>query len=102
MKVPGWRLAAALLIVVLAAWFTFRLPEVPTRVVTAEVVSLEDLEGGWRAITVKFKDGRLERIETLTPFFFKPGYPVHVGVYERLLFADHYDIVAESKYSANP
>ena len=97
MKVPGWRLVAALLIVVLAAWFTLRLPEVPTRVVTAEVVALEDGENGWRTITVKFGDGRIEHIETLAPFFFQPGYTAHVAIYERFLLPDHYDIVNAPK-----
>ena len=94
MKKPGWRLVAALLIVLLAAWFTLRLPEVPSRVVPAEVISLEDGEDGWRIITVKFKDGGVERIETLAPFFFKPGYTAYVAVYERFLLPDHHDIVS--------
>lgn len=102
MRRMSWRLVAALLIVVLAAWFTLRLPEVPTRVVTAEVVALEDGENGWRTITVKFEDGRVERIETLAPFFFKPGYKARVGVYERLLLPDHYDIVGDWTAVPNP
>jgi hypothetical protein len=102
MKLAGWRFVAALLIVVLAAWFTLKLPEIPTRVVTAEVVSLEDLEDGWRVITVRFEDGRLERIETLVPFFFKPGYKARVGIYERVILPDHYDIVGDWTAVPNP
>ena len=95
MKVFGWRLMFAALLVIGAVWFAFRLPEAPTRVMTAEVVALEDGVGGWRTITVRFENGRIEKIETLAPFFFKPGYKARVGVYERYLLPDHYDIVAD-------
>ncbi|WP_417449421.1 hypothetical protein [Kordiimonas sp.] len=96
MKVYGWRLLFAALLVVGAVWFAFRLPDAPTRVVSAEVIALEDGAEGWRTITVRFPDGRTRKIETLAPFFFKPGYTAKVGVFERYLLPDHYDIVAES------
>ena len=102
MKKPGWRLILALLLVVLAAWFTFTLPDVPTRVVAAEVVSFEDGEGDWRTITVKFGDGSIQRVETLVPYYVEAGYTVHVAVFERLLLPDHYDIVHGPSTQTNP
>lgn len=76
-------------------WHFSKVPPKPGYVLQAEVVHLEDVPGGngLRRITVRFEDGEERVIETLTPFFFKPGYSANVGVYERTLFADVYDIV---------
>ncbi|WP_262692317.1 hypothetical protein [Kordiimonas aestuarii] len=96
MKILGWRLLFAALLVGGAVWFAFRLPDAPTCVVTVEVIALDDGTDGWRSITVRFPDGRVEKIETLTPFFFRPGDTAQVGVFERYLLPNHYDIVVES------
>ncbi|WP_417459501.1 hypothetical protein [Kordiimonas sp.] len=97
MRMLNWRTGFLAVLLIAAAWFSIKIPDVPARVVTAEVVSLEDGEGGWRTITVRFDDGRIQAIETLAPFFYRPGYKVKVAVYDRLLLPDHYDLVSDSK-----
>lgn len=82
-------------------------PQEPTTVIEAIVVSVEDAaEGnGWRDIVVKMPDGRDVPIKTLAPFFYRVGYRAHVGVYERRIFPDIYDVVAPpdgALESANP
>ncbi len=80
------------------AWYLSRVPSQPSITVVAEIVKLEDVPGGKgrRLITVRFADGQERTIETLAPFFFKPGYKARVGIYERPLFDDVYDIVSDS------
>jgi len=87
-----------LLAVAVGAWFFSRVPAEPSITVVAEIVKLEDVPGGkgYRLITVRFADGQERKIETLVPFFFKPGYKAKVGIFERTLFPDVYDIVSDS------
>jgi len=76
--------------------FDYQRPDTHSRILKAEVVSLEVApEGnGWRLITVKMSDGSEQTIKTLVPFFYKPGYLAHVGVFERRIFPDELDFVA--------
>jgi len=76
--------------------FDYQRPDKHSRIHKAEVVSLEDAaEGnGWRLITVKMSDGSEQTIKTLVPFFYKPGYLAHIGVFERRIFPDVLDFVA--------
>lgn len=80
------------------AWYLSRVPATPTITVVAEIVKLEDVPGGkgHRLITIRFADGQERTIETLAPFFFKPGYKAKVGIFERPLFGDVYDIISDS------
>ena len=93
----NWRTGFLVALLIAAAWFSIKIPDVPARVVTVEVVSLEEGEGGWRTITVRFSDGRIQAIETLVPFFYQPGYKAKVAVYDRILLPDHYDLISETK-----
>ncbi|NVJ69380.1 MAG: hypothetical protein HWE08_03440 [Alphaproteobacteria bacterium] len=79
-------------------WYFSKLPTKPTLTVVTEIVALEDVPGGngRRLITVRFADGSERTIETLAPFFFKPGYKAKVGVFERTFFDDVYDIISDS------
>ncbi len=78
-------------------------PSEPTKVVEAVVLSVEDTpEGnGWREIVVKLPDGRDVTIKTLAPFFYRVGYNAHVGVYERRIFPDVYDVVSPDDRASN-
>jgi len=91
-------IGAILLVVGVGLWQASKAPAKPSRIVEAEVLSLVDVPDrpGRRVITVKFEDGREEAIETLTPFFYKPGYTAKIGVFERTLFPDIYDFVSGS------
>ncbi|WP_286829156.1 MULTISPECIES: hypothetical protein [Kordiimonas] len=94
-------LVASLILVaaILGGLWTFaQVPAKPSITMVAEVVKLEDVRGGKgrRLITVRFADGQERTIETLAPFFFKPGYKAKVGIFERTLFPDVYDIVSDS------
>lgn len=91
-------IGVVLLVAVAAIWFLSQVPEQPSVTVEVEVISLADVPGkpGRRVITVRFANGREEAIETLTPFFYKPGYTAKVGVFERTLFPDVYDFVSAS------
>ena len=76
--------------------WAYQVPTYPAQQLTVTIISLEDApEGkGWRRITVRMPDGEESVILTLTPFFYKPGYEATLGVYERFLFPDVYDFVA--------
>lgn len=93
-------LIATIMAALLAAggWYLSRLPAKPSITMVAEIVKLEDVPDGKgrRLITVRFADGKERTIETLAPFFFKPGYKAKVGIFERTLFPDVYDIVSDS------
>lgn len=91
-------IGAILLVVAVGLWQAAQVPTQPTRILEAEVLSLVDVpeRPGRRVITVKFEDGHEEAIETLTPFFYKPGYTARIGVFERTLFPDVYDFVSGS------
>ncbi len=97
MRMLNWRTGFLAALLIAAAWFSIKIPDVPARVVTAEVISLEDGEDGWRTITVRFDDGREQAIKTLAPFFYRPGYKAKVAVYDRILLPDHYDLIDEGK-----
>lgn len=73
----------------------YQVPETPVRVIRVEVISLKasDKGSGWREITVKLPGGREQVVETLTPFFYKPGYLAHVAHYNRHIWPDVYDFV---------
>lgn len=94
------RLVAGLLVMALllvGVWVLARVPEAPSRTMVAEVISLQEVDGkGRRLIAVKFENGEEKVIETLAPFFFRPGYKAKVGVFERTLFPDVYNIVSDS------
>lgn len=94
-QIFGLALVGAIL---LAGWYFSQVPTKPTLTVVAEIVALEDVPGGSgrRLITVRFADGSERTIETLAPFFFKPGYKAKVGVFERTFFDDVYDIISDS------
>jgi hypothetical protein len=74
-----------------------RVPEHPARVLEVEVLALRDVpeQPGRRVITVKMENGSTREIETLTPFFYRPGYTASLGVFERTLFPDVFDFVAD-------
>lgn len=74
----------------------YQRPDTHSRIMKAEVLALAAApEGnGWRLITVKMSDGREQTIKTLVPFFYKPGYLAHIGVFERRIFPDVLDFVA--------
>ncbi len=76
--------------------FDYQRPDTHSRILKAEVISLAEApEGnGWRLITVKMSDGSEQSIRTLVPFFYKPGYLAHVGVFERRIFPDELDFIA--------
>lgn len=93
----NWRTGILAVLVIMGAWFLTRMPDTPTRVVTAEVVALEDGEDGWRMITVRFEDDREQAIWTLTPFFYRPGDRAMVAVYDRILLPAHYDLISEAE-----
>lgn len=75
--------------------FDYPRPDTPSRVLQAEVMSVEDApEGnGWRLIGLKLPNGYEIRVKTLVPFFYRVGYTAHVGVYERRIFPDIVDVV---------
>lgn len=79
--------------------YDYQRPTEPGEVYEVRVVSLADAPrgSGWRLITVELPDGTRRMVETLAPFFYKPGYPAYIGVYRRKIFADIYDFVAESE-----
>jgi len=89
-------LIPGLFVVAITVWFIWLTPAKPTRTIAAEVIALENVIGGrgLRRITVRFEDGREHTIETLAPFFFRPGYKATVAIYERLLFSDIYEIIS--------
>ncbi|TNE63469.1 MAG: hypothetical protein EP335_09345 [Alphaproteobacteria bacterium] len=89
--------AAFLVICMVVLWYVQRVPDKPARVVEVTVLALEDAPDGIgaRHITVRFPDGTERVIETLAPFFYKPGYIARVGIFERPLFEDVYDFVAD-------
>lgn len=76
--------------------FDYQRPETHSRVIKVEVLALAVApEGnGWRLITVKMPGGREQTIKTLVPFFYKPGYLAHIGVFERRIFTDELDFIA--------
>lgn len=76
--------------------FDYERPAKHSGVIKVEVLSLEVApEGnGWRLITVKMPDGTTKTIKTLVPFFYKPGYLAHVGVFKRRIFPDELDFIA--------
>lgn len=76
--------------------YDFQRPSEPSEILTVEIVSLEAApEGkGWRLISVRMPDGSERTIKTLAPFFYKPGYLAHVGVFKRRVYPDIYDLVA--------
>ncbi|NVJ98966.1 MAG: hypothetical protein HWE25_12495 [Alphaproteobacteria bacterium] len=90
--------AVLVAVVLCGLWWFSRIPAKPSITVVAEVVKLEDVPGGKgkRLITVRLGGGQEMMIETLAPFFFKPGYKAKVGIFERTLFPDVYDIVSDS------
>lgn len=74
----------------------YQTPSKPDRTIKVSIVSLEDIEdgNGLRHITVRMPDGDEVLIETLVPFFYKEGYEAKLAVYERFLFPDIHDLVA--------
>jgi hypothetical protein len=82
-------LAAGMLI------WDYQTPEKPNRVIKVEVIALKASEkgDGWREITVRMPEGNEQVIETLAPFFYKPGYLAHVAYYNRYIWPDVYDFV---------
>lgn len=94
-----WGIGLLLALLVFGRWQFSAVPDHPTHIVEAEVLSLRDVPDrpGRRIIAVRFEDGRELEIETLTPFFYRPGYTAKVGVFERTLFPDVYDFVSDSK-----
>jgi len=91
--------AFGLIWLLLTLWFLWHTPEDSARILTVEVIALEDVpeSRGLRRITVRFEDGRERIIETLVPFFFKVGYKARVAVHERYLFPDVYRIISDSE-----
>jgi len=77
-------------------------PAQPSRIVDAEVIALsEDAEIlGLRHITLRFEDGSERTIETYAPFFYRIGYTAHVGIFERTLLDDIYDVVSGTAKAA--
>jgi len=92
--------AFGLTLLAVVVWLLGKTPAEPSYILQAEVLALYDVEGshGLRGIIVKFPDGSERTIETLVPFFYKPGYSANVAVYERILFADLYQIVADADF----
>jgi hypothetical protein len=76
--------------------FDYQRPDTHSRVIKVEVLVLAVApEGnGWRLITVRMPDGSEQTIKTLVPFFYKPGYLAHIGVFERRIFPDELDFIA--------
>lgn len=76
--------------------FDYQRPGLPSEVITAEVVAVEDApEGkGWRLVTVDLPDGSRLTVKTLAPFFYKAGYPAYVGVFKHRIFPDELDLVS--------
>lgn len=87
---------AMLVLAALAAvvYWGSRVPAEPTMVIHGVVVSTEDLDArGLRAIKVRFDNGEERVIETLVPFFVKPGYDVRVGIFRSPLFGAKFDLL---------
>ena len=86
----------AAVIVALLMLFDYRVPSGASQIVEVTIISVADAPqgNGWRRIVVKMPDGSERAIETLVPFYYKPGYGAHVGIYPRIFFADIYDFVS--------
>jgi len=84
------------LIAVFIAWTDYRAMMTSSQIIEVTIVSVgDDPKGnGWRRIVVTLPDGKQHTIETLVPFFYRPGHKAFVGVSGRVLFLDIYDFVA--------
>lgn len=92
---------AALLLILTAGFaaLDYQRPTTPTDVRTVEILSLADMpnRNGHRLISVRMSNGLERTIETLTPFYYRPGDTAQLARFERLLFPDIYDFVSEAQ-----